>query len=796
MSPHLCTPPHPQSPQSGYPQPHSSHTAPGRRITRRVTDASTHSILRTQLLVPDWASEYIAYSNLKKTLYAIEKYQVQTTIEGHAHSADIEEGATISSNSEKPSRIGRFLGLKGRYNNDAEVAAAAKKAALHNGSDIFPPESAAFEHGLSKELAKITSFFVRKERELSSELEAVDRQWQLEELKTNKNTTTDADMKHRMSVDLDDEKHMKKIEQSQLKEKMGWDQDGLVDQDIVIDMKSAAGPVTVNGSTVADESVQGNNKNDTFSIPGTAVAFSDVDGSEYNPKSIGRQSSVGDLTEIVWRRECLIESEDEEEKKERKKAKKLKNKKEETRVSMDAPNESNEKNHQEASSSSDAKVAQTEAPRKTSVSTRRSLNAMRDIVIGTGTLGRNIENPNMKPSAYAPLTTEALLRRRLIDTYMLLSELKSYVALNYLGFQKIVKKHDKLARCVTLSRYMTTVVDLSAPFQAESRQQLNAQILRLQAIYARTCTNGSMALAAKELRSHLREYIVWERNTVWRDMVGQERKAEGARAIDPKENEPWMFFGRPVTFITAANARHILLGLLGCVIFAVLMSTSIFDTREQNRCFAILITVAFLWATEVFPLYTTALLVPLLCVWCQVMRDPTSGATLSTSAATTLIFSAMFSPTIMLLLGGFTIASALSKYGIAKAIASSVLSRAGTDPKWVLLANMLVATIASMFISNVAAPVLCFSLIQVRYILIAILLTPKCSNETQLLTMISSLLFPTLVHPPYSSSQVQLWSLLDHGYCLGFQRRWYGLAHLLAPEHHYDPKHVPCSFLG
>ncbi|GJJ72665.1 phosphate transporter [Entomortierella parvispora] len=657
--------------------------------------------------VPDWASEYIAYSNLKKTLYAIEKYQVQSTIDGQARPSDIEEGATISSNSDKPSRIGRFLGLRGRHNNDAEVAAAAKKAALHNGSDIFPPESAAFEHGLSKELTKITSFYIRKERELSSELDAVDRQWQLEELKSNKKVTTEADMERRMSMNLDDEKHIKAIEQSQLKDKMGWDQDGLVDQDTIIDMKSAVEPI--NGSTVADDSVQGNNKNDTFSVPGTAVAFSDVDGSEYNPKSIGR-SSIGDLTEIVWRRECLIESDDDEEKKEKKKEKKrlMKNKKEEAGLSTDATPELNEKNQLVASSSSAAKVAQSEAPPKTSMNTRRSLNAMRDIV----TLGRSVENPNTKPTAYAPLTTEALLRRRLIDTYMLLSELKSYVALNYLGFQKIVKKHDKLARCITLSRYMTTVVDLSAPFQPESRQQLNAQILRLQAIYARTCTNGSMALAAKELRSHLREYIVWERNTVWRDMVGQERKAEGARAVDPKENEPWMFFGRPVTFITATNARRVILGLLGCIIFAVLMSTTIFDTQEQNRCFAILITVAFFWATEVFPLYTTALLVPLLCVLCQVMRDATTGATLSTSDATTAVFAAMFSPTIMLLLGGFTIASALSKYGIAKAIASMVLSRAGTDPKWVLLANMFVATIASMFISNVAAPVLCFSLIQ------------------------------------------------------------------------------------
>jgi len=74
----------------------------------------------------------------------------------------------------------------------------------------------------------------------------------------------------------------------------------------------------------------------------------------------------------------------------------------------------------------------------------------------------------------------------------------------------------------------------------------------------------------------------------------------------------------------------------------------------------------------------------------------------------------MWTPVIMLLLGGFTLAAALSKCTIDKRIATFVLSKAGTQPRTVLLANMLVAAFASMLISNVAAPVLCFSIIEVR----------------------------------------------------------------------------------
>jgi phosphate transporter len=66
----------------------------------------------------------------------------------------------------------------------------------------------------------------------------------------------------------------------------------------------------------------------------------------------------------------------------------------------------------------------------------------------------------------------------------------------------------------------------------------------------------------------------------------------------------------------------------------------------------------------------------------------------------------------MLLLGGFTIASALSKHDIAKRMATFVLSKAGTKPKVILLVIMAVSAFASMFISNVAAPVLMFAIIE------------------------------------------------------------------------------------
>lgn len=120
---------------------------------------------------------------------------------------------------------------------------------------------------------------------------------------------------------------------------------------------------------------------------------------------------------------------------------------------------------------------------------------------------------------------------------------------------------------------------------------------------------------------------------------------------------------------------------------------------------------------QTIPLFVTSLLIPFLAVVLRVVReeDPTKPQKrLTSKEATSAIFSAMWSPVIMLLLGGFTLAAALSKCKIDKRLATLILSKAGTQPRTVLIANMFVAAFASMLISNVAAPVLCFSIIEVR----------------------------------------------------------------------------------
>ncbi|KAI8374091.1 SPX domain-containing protein [Choanephora cucurbitarum] len=302
------------------------------------------------------------------------------------------------------------------------------------------------------------------------------------------------------------------------------------------------------------------------------------------------------------------------------------------------------------------------------------------------------------------------MRSQLILLYISLSELESYVELNRTAFEKILKKHDKVLERNLKSQYINKMVKDSRPFMVETMDVLKSQITRVETIFADAFCSGNRQIALRQMKSHLRDQVTFERNTVWKDMVRQERKAHGTKIIEPKVVKsikiPFVNLS-----IQSGLFRQLMCFLLAVVVFVILLCVDCFNNKQENYCFALLIFAAIMWATEAIPLYATSCMIPFLIVPLQIMRDTSTGEVLTAKAAAKAVFASMFSGTIMMLLGGFALAAALSKYGIAKAFASHVLSRAGTRPMWVLLAIMFVSGFLSMFISNVATPVLCFSLI-------------------------------------------------------------------------------------
>ena len=93
--------------------------------------------------------------------------------------------------------------------------------------------------------------------------------------------------------------------------------------------------------------------------------------------------------------------------------------------------------------------------------------------------------------------------------------------------------------------------------------------------------------------------------------------------------------------------------------FALLASPLFPHAPEKRNCLALLAFVSVLWTTEAIPLYATSMLVPALVIGLRVMvsplPDPETGhrRRLLPKEAAPLVFSAMMSQVIMLLLGKF-----------------------------------------------------------------------------------------------------------------------------------------------
>ncbi len=326
------------------------------------------------------------------------------------------------------------------------------------------------------------------------------------------------------------------------------------------------------------------------------------------------------------------------------------------------------------------------------------------------------------------------LKRELTHLFVTFCDLRNFIELNYTAFNKILKKYEKVTGFKLKKKYVATQVDTAYPFKQETRQFLSRSIDRVIVSYARICTDGNINLATTELNGNLRDRIVWERNTIWRDMIERERRGMAVGVVQesahPENAKPTNVYVWTLPFVGTVVTIHkqLFWFVTSTLTFASIVSGMFvpFPQVEQNYCFAILIYASMLWSLEVIPLFVTSIMIPSLVVLLRVLRDPvmlppgsghfdnfvgTEYIRLDAKSTAKRIFSEMFSPVIMLLLGGFSLAAALSKHNIAKGMASFILAKAGSKPSNVILANMFVSTFASMWISNVAAPVLCFSLI-------------------------------------------------------------------------------------
>ena len=212
-----------------------------------------------------------------------------------------------------------------------------------------------------------------------------------------------------------------------------------------------------------------------------------------------------------------------------------------------------------------------------------------------------------------------MLKKRIISLYVQLCELKSYVQLNRTGFRKVLKKFDKIVDRKYRQVYMEKYVDTAYPFQKDTIRNVEEYIEKVEKAYTEIVTDGDEVAAKKDLRSHLREHVVWERNTVWRDLIGIERRAEAAslgRVLMGRDGDPTKTrlqgddeqfpstkeittpigrFTCPTWLFSSGMFNLIII----IAVFLVLLLVPIMEKPEQQNCLAMLVFVSLLWATEV-----------------------------------------------------------------------------------------------------------------------------------------------------------------------------------------------------
>lgn len=328
---------------------------------------------------------------------------------------------------------------------------------------------------------------------------------------------------------------------------------------------------------------------------------------------------------------------------------------------------------------------------------------------------------------------KSLLKQTIINLYIDLCQLKSFIELNRMGFSKITKKSDKVLHMNTRQELIESEEFFKDTyiFQHETLSSLNSKIAQLIEFYAVLMGQpGNVDSCKQELKSYLHDHIVWERSNTWKDMLGLSSQNNDIITIEDEAEKlmqeklqieyfkyplpkpinlkftkienlavPKLFFGK----------RAMKIGFI-IIVTGVLLGVKTFNDPVEHRCMALVECCAFLWASEAIPLHITGLLVPLLTVLFRVLKDD-DGKVMGAAAASTEILGTMWSSTIMILLAGFTLGEALSQYNVAKVLASWLLALAGTKPRNVLLMAMSVVFFLSMWISNVASPVLTYSLL-------------------------------------------------------------------------------------
>ncbi|KAH3682223.1 hypothetical protein WICPIJ_006814, partial [Wickerhamomyces pijperi] len=301
---------------------------------------------------------------------------------------------------------------------------------------------------------------------------------------------------------------------------------------------------------------------------------------------------------------------------------------------------------------------------------------------------------------------------RLRTLFMDYSNLKSFISLNKSGVMKICKKFDKSFNLKSYSltnNFEDSIFTFEAAkiFNTSSVTRLEAKLIEIVKLYQLSkyhhCVNKP-------------EFSLDQRNAIRAELDNytSHQNSFNKHHVAHSDNFQWTYshlaikghtFAVPSFFLQ----QNVITEIIIVIVTLILAFVKTLNDRVQGKALAYAFFMCANWAFAPMPLFMVSMCSPLVGVLFHVCKN-TDGTLMSRSSIATLAFQQMWSSTIMILVSGFTMATALKKYNIAKFFAGLILRKFGKSPKIVVFLLMLIACYLSMFISNVATPVLCFGL--------------------------------------------------------------------------------------
>lgn len=135
---------------------------------------------------------------------------------------------------------------------------------------------------------------------------------------------------------------------------------------------------------------------------------------------------------------------------------------------------------------------------------------------------------------------------------------------------------------------------------------------------------------------------------------------------------------------------------------------------SANRSFALLLFVVILWVTNAFPLFVTALSVPILATMGRMLRNDVDNSLLAPSDAMAMLLSSMYKEVIPVLLASFIIAASYEHFKSSMSGSGKIFSSLSANVPILLLAMMLITLTLCFGLGNVSCVIFVYTLLNGR----------------------------------------------------------------------------------